>query len=378
MSSSDNSYFPHHRLYADINTCFLCTGQSEDSPLSSETLCRDVRERVVSKLSLREHASVAPACREFQQQLLTRVGKERAACMSTAEETFGKGLFWGFVTAVQRVMCGLGPSLQNRRDRLVIDAAGGSELITENEKDKWRSPDGHFASLRRWGHAWVFQAVLLQELPGSGGYAAMVMDFFKDDKGNVELLFEFDEVAAEAATGVLLAICTGNPEATPAHWQSPLKQITLTRTGELGGWWPHYAVLQYGCAGAVAECRQCLCVCMCGGGGGQRGGRGEREREREREREIERERERERGSVCVCVWRCVRVCACMSACMHACGVCMRGTTAMKAHPCFTDAKPLHYPKAESVHLLGPPNVSADRASEVAAQTLSYVMELYNA
>jgi hypothetical protein len=168
-----------------MKTPFFCAGRSEDPPGSWETLCPDVRELIISKLSLREHACAAPVCREFQEQLLPRVAETRASCISLAEETFGKGLICAFVTAVQRMMCGLGPTLQEGFDTLLIDAAGASRVFSEDYLMERRGRRRHGAHLRKWGNGRVLQAVLYRELPEPDEAAGVWMDFFQTSDGRI-------------------------------------------------------------------------------------------------------------------------------------------------------------------------------------------------
>ncbi len=142
--------------------------------------------------------------------------------MSVAEDTFGKGIFCGFVTAVQRRLCDKRPTLQSDNNLFIIKADGELEPVTEEEKDRRWNTNGQVAYMRvhlqRWDNRFVVMAYILHNLPESGRTATVGVDAFKDGAGKLDLRVELGEVSAEAAAGLMLAICMGNPEATPAHW----------------------------------------------------------------------------------------------------------------------------------------------------------------
>jgi hypothetical protein len=66
------------------------------------------------------------------------------------------------------------------------------------------------------------------------------------------LVYDFGDFATAAGVGLLSAICTGNPDATPADWENPLKWIAVyDRADGLAAGWPRYYVQKYGYAGAA-------------------------------------------------------------------------------------------------------------------------------
>jgi hypothetical protein len=98
-----------------------------------ESLCPDVRPLILSKLSLRDLASAAPTCREFQRENRSRLAEEWARLIAVGEQTYGKTVFSAFVQAVRQLMAskdalpGLSPTGCNI---LYVNAAGDTALLT--------------------------------------------------------------------------------------------------------------------------------------------------------------------------------------------------------------------------------------------------------
>lgn len=95
----------------------------------------DVRGHILSNLSHREHASAAPVCQELLEDFINCVAQERTATISVAEGAIGQDVVSRFVTAGQRMMCGLFPSSNCPAPAmpyvyLVINAVGEMELMT--------------------------------------------------------------------------------------------------------------------------------------------------------------------------------------------------------------------------------------------------------
>jgi hypothetical protein len=117
----------------------FCAGACQATPVCWETLAVDVRGVILRKLSLYELGCTAPACREFTEEFQNRFAKERAACVA-GEETFGKGVFCGFVRAVQQVLCGLGPPFRDGIALLVISPAGEQKLVPQEDRETGGGP----------------------------------------------------------------------------------------------------------------------------------------------------------------------------------------------------------------------------------------------
>jgi hypothetical protein len=186
----------------------------------------------LSKLSLQEHAAVAPTCRDFQEEPIARVAKGRAACILAAEDTLGKGLFTGFVTVARRLLCGLGPypggsPLVVRGDTLIIDAAGTAEYVEGMETLTRWSAEKQAASV--WQNHW--SCPLFAELcPTRAGKADIIISVDRHpghSRNMVHWSDNFTKEKAGTAMGLMLAICTGDPEATPAHWKMGFGGVTL-------------------------------------------------------------------------------------------------------------------------------------------------------
>jgi hypothetical protein len=150
--------------------CKLDAGRCAALVVSEGPLCPDVWRLILSKLTLHEHGRVAATCRDFQEELLSRVTEGRAACISAAQETLGKGLFWGFVTVAQRVLCGLPPypggaTLQGHGNRLMVNAAGTAQYVQKKEADDRFFTDTQVAFVRGSNCARILHAELCPKLP---------------------------------------------------------------------------------------------------------------------------------------------------------------------------------------------------------------------
>ncbi len=197
---------------------------------------------ILGKLSVRELALAARACREFQRELIARVTKERAARVLAAEATLGKDLFDGLVTAVQRIMCGLtpypgGPHLKDFVDGLVISDAGEARVVTRPRSEWWRAMgtytpyENYRVYAYRFNSAFPLDALVRSEHGRTTDRVCLSFEVMP--YGTVHVAVTFHSVAAVTATGLMLAICTGNPEATPAQWQNPLVRVTLIQLTDL-------------------------------------------------------------------------------------------------------------------------------------------------
>jgi hypothetical protein len=184
---------------------------------------------ILSKLSLQEHARVAPTSRDFRKELIARVAEGRVACILAAEATLGKGLFCGFVTAVQRLLCGMGPypcgpQLEEQGAHVIVNAAGKAEYVGQEEADKRWFTDKEVAYMCQYHCSCPLHAELCPTLPGK---ADIIISVHRHRRNMLHVSVYFTKEKAAAATGLMLAICTGNPEATPSHWKMDLGGITL-------------------------------------------------------------------------------------------------------------------------------------------------------
>jgi hypothetical protein len=191
--------------------------------------------------------------------------------VSLAEGTFGKAVFCAFVTAIQRLICGVGPPLRKADGSLMFNTAGEPELVTMREMSKIWAADKRLLYIRgECNDHVVLHVGLVQDLPETSSRMCIAIFFCKSGDGMLQLDVEFTEEAAGAAMGLMLAICTGNPNATPAEWQTPLMTITLkpiTRWGQ--AWKPPCSSMHYTCNGAATHVGLSLygcvfmCVCVC-------------------------------------------------------------------------------------------------------------------
>jgi hypothetical protein len=209
----------------------LCPGIGEELPGDWEALCADVRPIILNKLPLRDLASAASTCREFQGAFRSRLVEEWARLISVGEETYGKHRLSSFAKAVGQLMVsrdgypGLSPEAHNM---LVINAAGEAELLTRGQlQERQRVGQDvlvsyihlyHRPSPRMFARLW-------RVLPGGGRVredANIGLVLFYKREGGAELRVLVNSDAHEAAMGLLLAMCGGNPVAVPASVGNPV------------------------------------------------------------------------------------------------------------------------------------------------------------
>jgi hypothetical protein len=221
-----------------VNVLLYLAGELEALPDLWETLCSDIRQLILSKLSLRELASIAPACRDFHGKFLRRTAEERARLVSVGEDTYGKERFSGLVRAFQQFMLSWEPypDLRFGKNCLVINASGEVELVTKEEAGKRHAADGRLLCISRsvGGKTkckYHFDVELLQQLPGSGKAADVSIHAMKSRKGKrMVLKVVVHEEVVEEAMGFLVALCTTFPTDQPC----PSTAITLQFPGMWG------------------------------------------------------------------------------------------------------------------------------------------------
>ncbi len=197
----------------------------------------------MSKLSFHDLAPIALTCRQFGVEYLARVAEERERLLSAAEETFGKGMVSGFVEAFQRILFGLAPfpglPLDGIPRRVIIDSAGRpgvlpaikeswDKLLTNGERI---GVFGGFTGSQQFAH--IYQAgpvICIQSirLMLSSNFWVNVRS---SSEAGIYLSACVERKDATAGMGLLLAICTRNPEAMPACWRGPLSKATLQKGG---------------------------------------------------------------------------------------------------------------------------------------------------
>jgi hypothetical protein len=97
------------------NRLILCVGpgRCDAPPFDWETLCGDLKQLVVAKLSLRDLACAACSCRHFRAAYLDRAAEERANLIALVKGA-GKPVFSAFTTRLREAMSG-SPSIPNLR-----------------------------------------------------------------------------------------------------------------------------------------------------------------------------------------------------------------------------------------------------------------------
>jgi hypothetical protein len=213
----------------DVGMPFLCAGTCEPSPLHWDTLCVDARRHILAKLTLRQLASVAPTCREFQQEFCHFSAKERGRLISVAEETFGKVPFSGFVRVFQRRMrdrATFPNVLPYCRNRLVIDAHGEIVVLAQEEVRRRFVSDECLLTISKFHHNYPIFGSLYQKGSRSGKGANIELHVSgPSDAAQFEV--HVNREAAGVAVGVILSIFTGNAEAMPMHWHYALHSVIL-------------------------------------------------------------------------------------------------------------------------------------------------------
>ncbi len=205
----------------------------------------DARRHVLGKLAFRELASVAPTCREFQEELCHSLAKERARLIRLAEDTFGKVMFCAFVRAFQNCMrdpAAYPNLLLYGRNRVVVNVDGELVFTMAEEVGRRFVDDECLLVLGndRCEHTYPMFGWLLQKGSRGGNGAEINMSVLMPGRTDVsQFHVRVDREAAAVAVGVILSIFTGNAEATPTHWHFPLHTLILHVSdprGKQRGW----------------------------------------------------------------------------------------------------------------------------------------------
>jgi hypothetical protein len=175
-----------------------------------EALSRNVRGHILDKLPLRELASAAPTCREFQRAFLRRMQEERARVTSAGETTYGKRAFLGLVQGLQRLMRNphAFPDLRRQNANvLVITPDGQAEITTWKELRTREDAERHLTITREYDGA-SFVVQLWRRLPESGDVAGVRFDTEEKFEGGMEwrVYATGSKEANEAAISLMLAL----------------------------------------------------------------------------------------------------------------------------------------------------------------------------
>jgi hypothetical protein len=124
-----------------------------------DTLCSDMKELVLGKLSFHDLARAATICKELRGAYLSRAAEERANLVAVAQMTFGKHLFDIFVSALQRGLCGLRPcgSLRSKGWHVFAEAEKCT-YITNQGAIKYASKGDLYEGLRSDGRFGLISA----------------------------------------------------------------------------------------------------------------------------------------------------------------------------------------------------------------------------
>ncbi len=218
----------------------LHAGQSETAQGEWNALNTDVRQLILGKLSLDESAMAAQTCHEFLDAYRRRSAVERAALISAGEKEYGKDLFWGFVRAFQRTMWALDPvpaaDFEKGSNTLIVDSSGEARLVTGDELCKSLDAGSIGAYVQksrpfRGGDCGVYGLMDQRNHRGTGyvdGPVSITLFNLPGERLRLRAVcWEHEANEATLACALLLAICTGGPEALPPRWESPLNVIDV-------------------------------------------------------------------------------------------------------------------------------------------------------
>jgi hypothetical protein len=207
-------------------------------PLGWEALCPDVRQLVLSKLSLPDMASAALTCREFRREFCRRQADEWARLISLGEDTFGKKRMSGFVKVFRHGMQELKvyPGCPDSGAiTLDIDASGESALMTE--QGFWDTY-GPLLRIHMMYKVWV-DARVWWKVGGSGTWATLEI---RGGRGSelTRLRCSIVKEHAALAMGLILAICTDSFASVLACGQfsatTTRGHVDIVFTGPLSVW----------------------------------------------------------------------------------------------------------------------------------------------
>jgi hypothetical protein len=211
-----------------------CTGQFAAPHAGWEALCPDIQRLVLSKLSLRELACAARACRGFREAYLRQAAEERANLIALANVCYGERFTSNIVRAVRRSLRGLDPYpglVSNTNGLVRIDANGEASLVDTQE----RMSEGHKGQYSRESGVYFLcgrDVGLFPSLSREAKSRRMFLGVNRDPGRDVELLVTIMGDMAGATKGVLLAICTEDSEADVMR--PPLFNLTV-KSVEGGG-----------------------------------------------------------------------------------------------------------------------------------------------
>ncbi len=181
-----------------------------------------MRQLILSKLSLRDLARAARACREFQQAYVSRVVEERARLIALGMETYGEGMFCAVVRVFQRAMAGLDPcpgveSGPWSGEDATINASGDIVLA--------RSP-GCEVGPATW--LWepkpanqLLSTWVRKYLPSLQDLSCISLKLVTTASGGMHLKVRICMEAPAATIGLLLAFFAEHPEATSRGIKNP-------------------------------------------------------------------------------------------------------------------------------------------------------------
>jgi hypothetical protein len=200
-----------------------------------EALFPELRPLILGRLSVPELARAARTCREFQSAYIGGVAEERARLIALGRQTYGEAMFNAIVRASQRALCGLdafaGELSRTGPYGVTMNAAG--ELESERhargsvEKPRclvWKTDDDPKDLL--FAHVEGSQRRIYRPTSNDFRTATVSRMYISVGKtlasGLVRLDVRIGKEAPAAAMGLLLAICTENPETLSPCFQRPV------------------------------------------------------------------------------------------------------------------------------------------------------------
>jgi hypothetical protein len=170
-------------------------------------MCFDLRQLILSKLSLGELARASRTCREFLKAYVSRVPEERACIIAFGKETYGEEIFCGVVRACHLAMCGLDP-LDWDAKSAITDAAGAPKVYA---RLAWQHGPGTSSI---WKPEPAFRRssadaeVRIRQGPTT---SSVLVQISGSSWRGVHLDVKIGTKAPVASLGLLLAICREDP-----------------------------------------------------------------------------------------------------------------------------------------------------------------------
>jgi hypothetical protein len=196
-----------------------CTGQFAAPHAGWEALCPSIQELVLSKLSLRELAGAARACRGFREAFLRQAADERGNLITLAKLCYGERFTSNIVRAVRRSLHVLDPYpglVCDASDVVNIDVNGEASRVNASREKLVGMSKGRKGQYAKDSEIYFLcgrDVCFFPSLSREAGATWMWLKVNRDRGHDVELKVTIMGDMAAATKGLLLAICTEDSEA---------------------------------------------------------------------------------------------------------------------------------------------------------------------